>query len=74
LAEFGGMVDVKAKRRAIILVASGIDTFSKTNYDEARKIIQNSGIPIYIKHGAATASHCVLCYPNTHAVGMANLG
>jgi VWFA-related protein len=48
LAEFGGMVDVKAKRRAIILVASGIDTFSRTNYDEARKIIQNSGIPIYI--------------------------
>ena len=42
------MVDVKAKRRAIILVASGIDTFSKTNYGEARKVIQNSGIPIYI--------------------------
>ncbi|MCU1290129.1 MAG: VWFA-related protein [Acidobacteria bacterium] len=47
-AEFGGMVDVKAKRRAIILVASGIDTFSKTNYDEARKVVQNSGIPFYI--------------------------
>lgn len=47
-AQFGGMVDVKAKRRAIILVASGIDTFSKINYDQARKIIQNSGIPIYI--------------------------
>ncbi|HEY0659685.1 MAG TPA: hypothetical protein VGD05_14515, partial [Pyrinomonadaceae bacterium] len=41
-------IDVKAKRRAIILVASGIDTFSKINYDQARKIIQNSGIPIYI--------------------------
>lgn len=46
--EYGGMVDVNAKRRAIILVASGIDTFSKTNYDQARKVIQNSGIPIYI--------------------------
>jgi len=46
--EYGGMVSVQAKRRAIILVASGIDTFSKTNYDQARKIIQNSGIPIYI--------------------------
>ena len=31
--EYGGMVDVKAKRRAIILVASGIDTFSKSNYE-----------------------------------------
>jgi len=47
-AQYGGMVDVQAKRRAIILVASGIDTFSKTNYGEVRKIIQNSGIPIYI--------------------------
>ncbi len=36
-AQYGGMVDVKAKRRAIILVASGIDTFSKTNYDEVQK-------------------------------------
>ncbi len=47
-AIYGGMVEVKAKRRAIILVASGIDTFSKINYDQVRKVIQNSGIPIYI--------------------------
>lgn len=47
-AEYGGMVDVQAKRRAIVLVASGINTFSKTNYDEVRKVIQQSGIPIYV--------------------------
>lgn len=47
-AEYGGMVDVKAQRRAIILVASGIDTFSKINYGETRKIIQEAGIPLYI--------------------------
>lgn len=47
-ADYGGMVDVKAKRRAIILVASGIDTFSRINYDQVRKVIQNSGIPIYV--------------------------
>jgi VWFA-related protein len=47
-AEYGGMVSVKSKRRAIILVASGIDTFSRINYGEVRKIIQESGIPIYI--------------------------
>lgn len=47
-AEYGGMVDVQGKRRAIILVASGIDTFSKINYGDVRKIIQQSGIPIYI--------------------------
>ena len=43
------MVSVASDRRkAVLLVASGIDTFSKINYDQARKIVQNSGIPIYI--------------------------
>lgn len=46
--DYAGMVDVKSKRRAIILVASGIDTFSKTNYDQVRRIIQEAGVPIYI--------------------------
>jgi len=32
----------------VILVASGIDTFSKINYGDARKVLQNSGIPVYI--------------------------
>ncbi len=47
-SDYQGMVAVKSKRRAVILVASGIDTFSKINYGEARKIIQEAGIPIYI--------------------------
>lgn len=47
-SDYAGMVAVKSKRRAIILVASGIDTFSKINYGEVRKIIQEAGIPIYI--------------------------
>lgn len=47
-SDYQGMVAVKSKRRAVILVASGIDTFSKTNYDQVRKIIQSAGIPIYI--------------------------
>ncbi len=47
-SQYGGMVDVNSRRRAIILVASGIDTFSRINYGEVRKIIQNAGIPIYI--------------------------
>ena len=42
------MISVQAKRRAIILVASGINTFSRSNYDEVRKVIQNAGVPIYI--------------------------
>lgn len=34
-------------RKAILLIASGIDTFSKINYDKARKMLQESGVPVY---------------------------
>ena len=47
-AMYGGMADVRAKRRAIILITSGIDTFSRINYDQVRKVIQQTGVPIYI--------------------------
>jgi len=47
-SDFSGLVSVQGRRRAIILVASGIDTFSKINYGDARKVTQNAGIPIYI--------------------------
>ena len=47
-SDYGGMVDVTSPRRAIVLVASGIDTFSRINYGDARKVVQSSGIPIYI--------------------------
>jgi len=48
-ADYAGMVAVPGgRRKAVVLVASGIDTFSKINMDQARKIVQNAGIPIYI--------------------------
>jgi len=47
-SDYAGLVSVQGRRRAIILVASGIDTFSKINYGQARKIAQNAGIPIYV--------------------------
>jgi Ca-activated chloride channel homolog len=47
-ANYGGMVDVQSKRKAIILVASGIDTFSKINFNTIRSIVQEAGVPIYI--------------------------
>ena len=47
--EYSGMVSVPGgRRKAVLLVASGLDTFSKINMGEARKIVQNAGIPIYI--------------------------
>src|SRR3989440_1331399 len=48
-SDYAGMVAVPGgRRRAVLLVSSGLDTFSKINLDQARKIVQNSGIPIYI--------------------------
>ena len=34
-------------RKAIVLIASGVDTFSKLTFDKARKAIQDGGVPIY---------------------------
>jgi Ca-activated chloride channel homolog len=34
-------------RKAILLITTGIDTFSKITYDTARKKLQESGVPIY---------------------------
>jgi VWFA-related protein len=47
--EYSGMVSVPGgRRKAVLLIATGLDTFSKINMDQMRKIVQNSGIPIYI--------------------------
>jgi len=34
-------------RKAILLITSGIDTFSKITYDQTRKKLQDSGVPVY---------------------------
>jgi VWFA-related protein len=47
-SDYSGLANVQGRRRAVILIASGIDTFSKINYGDARKILQNAGVPIYI--------------------------
>lgn len=40
------MSDIEG-RRAVVLISSGVDTFSKLTFDKTRKIIQNAGVPIY---------------------------
>ena len=44
--EYAGLYEANA-RTAVLLISSGIDTFSKINFDQARKIVENSGVPIY---------------------------
>lgn len=34
-------------RKAIVLISSGIDTFSKLTFDKTRKALQEAGVPIY---------------------------
>ncbi len=34
-------------RKAILLIASGIDTFSKLTFDKARRSLQEAGVPVY---------------------------
>jgi len=66
--DYSGMVAVPGdRRRAVLLVASGLDTFSKINMDTARKIVQNSGIPIYI---IGTAQMFVKLYGDRMDPGM----
>jgi VWFA-related protein len=34
-------------RKAILVLTSGIDTFSKLTFDKTRKALQNAGVPVY---------------------------
>ena len=40
------MTDIEG-RKAILLLSSGIDTFSKLTYDKTRRAVQDAGVPIY---------------------------
>ena len=40
------MKDIEG-RKAIVLISSGIDTFSKLTFDKTRRALQTAGVPIY---------------------------
>lgn len=40
------MADIEG-RKAIVLISSGVDTFSKLNFGETRRRLQMAGVPIY---------------------------
>jgi Ca-activated chloride channel homolog len=40
------MEDIEG-RKAILLISSGVDTFSKLTFDKTRRAIQEAGVPIY---------------------------
>jgi Ca-activated chloride channel family protein len=40
------MADIEG-RKAIVLISSGVDTFSKLTFDKTRRALQTAGVPIY---------------------------
>ncbi len=55
-------------RKAIILVSSGIDTFSQAKYEDASKAVQDSGTPVYvISLGPALREATILYGPDSPA-------
>ena len=53
--DYAGLSGVEG-RTAVLLISTGRDTLSKINFDEARKVVANSGVPVYsIGIGEASA-------------------
>jgi len=47
LTDTAGRMSEIEGRKSIVLISSGIDTFSKLTLDKTRKSLQNAGVPIY---------------------------
>jgi Ca-activated chloride channel homolog len=47
LTEMADRMSAIEGRKAILLIGSGLDTFSKITFDKARRSLQESGVPIY---------------------------
>ncbi len=47
LVDTAGRMSEIEGRKAIVLLASGMDTFSKLTFDKTRKELQSAGVPIY---------------------------
>lgn len=47
LTDMAGRMEGIEGRKAILLMGTGLDTFSKITFDKARKMLQESGVPIY---------------------------
>jgi VWFA-related protein len=45
-SDYAGLEELNG-RTSILLVSSGLDTFSKINFDQARKVVENAGVPVY---------------------------
>jgi Ca-activated chloride channel family protein len=44
--EYKGLAEIEG-RTGVLLIATGIDTFSKLTYDQAREVVAGAGVPLY---------------------------
>jgi Ca-activated chloride channel family protein len=47
LTDMASRMEAIEGRKAIVLMGTGLDTFSKITFDKTRKMLQESGVPIY---------------------------
>ncbi len=47
LTDMASRMEAIEGRKAILLMGTGLDTFSKITFDKTRKMLQESGVPIY---------------------------
>jgi VWFA-related protein len=57
-----------AGRKAIILISSGVDTFSKSAYNDAVKAVRNSDTPIYVISMLPSLREAIRLHGSTNAV------
>lgn len=62
------MTDIET-RKAIVLLSSGDDTFSKLTFDKTRKILQEAGVPIYAIGLARSIREMLDAYGYRGAIG-----
>ncbi len=55
-----GRMQTQNGRKALILVSSGVDTFSKATYEDALQAVGRSGVPVYAINLAVAARSAVL--------------
>jgi VWFA-related protein len=55
-----GRMQTQNGRKALILISSGVDTFSKATYEDALQAVRRSGVPVYAINLAVAARSAIL--------------
>lgn len=62
-----GQLGAQSGRKALILISSGVDTFSKATFDDALRAARTSVVPIYAINVAVAATSGILLADSTYS-------